>query len=86
MAPSDTSEGNALNGKNVVGKNVIGSIEPYNLGEDYVEYIERMDLLIDLNSIEAQAKIKFCIAFCGPELYKVLKSCIAPKKDFRSEL
>lgn len=44
MAPGDTSEGNALNGKNVVGKNVIGSIEPYNLGEDYVEYIERMDL------------------------------------------
>lgn len=60
-------------------KNVVGNNEAYVLGEDYVEYMERMDALIELNGIETANMIKFCIGFCGPELYKIIKPCIAPK-------
>lgn len=35
------------------GSNMLGHIEAYVLGEDYEEYIERMDSLIELNGILA---------------------------------
>lgn len=60
---------------------VLGNIEAYALGDDYVEYMERMDMLLALNGIsDSKMKVKFCIGFCGPDLFKIIKSCIAPKK------
>lgn len=39
-----------------------------------------MDSLIALNDVQAAEQLRFCIGFCGPDLYKIIKSCIAPKK------
>lgn len=58
---------------------VIGHIEAYCAGDDYNHYMERMDSLIDLNRVEEANQLQFCIGFCGPDLYKLIKSCIAPK-------
>lgn len=59
---------------------VVGHIEPYSLGDDYSDYMERMDSLITLNAVKTGEQLRFCIGFCGPDLYKIIKSCIAPKK------
>lgn len=58
---------------------VIGHIEAYCAGDDYNDYMERMDSLIGLNNISEANQMQFCIGFCGPDLYKLIKSCIAPK-------
>lgn len=63
-----------------MAKQVIGHIEGYIIGDDFNDYIERMDSLIALNAIEATEQMRFCIGFCGADLYKVIKSCIAPAK------
>lgn len=71
-----------MTGETVANKanSVVGHIEPYTLGDDYSDYIERMDSLLTLNAVETAAQLRFCIGFCGPDLYKIIKSCIAPKK------
>lgn len=58
---------------------IIGHIEAYVLGDDYNDYMERMDSLLTLNAVEEANQLQFCIGFCGPDLYKIIKSCIAPK-------
>lgn len=58
---------------------IMGHIEAYILGDDFNDYIERMDLLIALNSVAETNQMCFCIGFCGPDLYKIIKSRIAPK-------
>lgn len=63
-----------------MAKAITGHIEAYVIGDDYNDYIERMDSLMGLNAIEAAAQMNFCIGFCGADLYKIIKSCIAPTK------
>lgn len=60
--------------------NILGHIEPYVLGDDYADYMERMDSVIELNGIEGNRRANFCIASCGPDLYKIIKTCVAPKE------
>lgn len=59
---------------------LIGRIEAYVIGDDFNDYIERMDSLIALNSVEEDNQMRFCIGFCGADLYKIIKSCVAPAK------
>lgn len=61
-----------------MAKQVIGHIEPFVIGDDCKDYIERMDSLIKLNSIAETDQMSFCVGFCGADLYKIIKSCIAP--------
>lgn len=63
-----------------MAKQITGHIETYVIGDDFNDYIERMDALIGLNEIAAAAQMNFCIGFCGGDLYKIIKSCIAPTK------
>lgn len=74
---SSTSTATTTN--QTVTKNVVGHIEPYVLGDEYTEYMERMDMLIALNEIsDEKTKVRFCFGFCGPDLFKIIKMCIAP--------
>lgn len=63
-----------------MAKAVIGHIEAYVYGDDFNDYIERMDSLIALNSVTEADQMRFCIGFCGADLYKIIKSCVAPTK------
>lgn len=63
-----------------MAKQIIGHIEAYVIGDDFNDYIERMDSLIELNAIAEADQMRFCIGFCGADLYKIIKSCIAPAK------
>lgn len=63
-----------------MAKPVIGHIEAYVYGDDFNDYIERMDSLIALNTVAEADQMRFCIGFCGADLYKIIKSCVAPAK------
>lgn len=66
---------------NVSSSQFIGSIEQYTLGDDFESYIERMNHLLTLNDVSSNEKKRsLFISLCGGELYKVLKSLVAPKK------
>lgn len=58
----------------------IGSIEDFTLGEDFPNYLERMENLLLLNGIENGKKCSVMYALCGAELYEIIKTRIAPKK------
>lgn len=58
----------------------IGRIEAYVIGDDFNDYIERMDAVIKLNSVAEADQMSFCIGFCGADLYKIIKACVAPTK------
>lgn len=58
----------------------IGHIEPFLLEDDFEQYIERLEHLFILNNIEdSNKKVSLFISFAGGDLYKILKSLIAPK-------
>lgn len=57
-----------------------GNIEPFTVGDDYCEYFERMDSIIKFNKItEDTDKSMFLYGVCGPDLYHIIKACVAPK-------
>lgn len=58
----------------------IGNIEQFTLGEDFSNYIERVEKSLTLNKVDDGMKIPFLIGICGADLFKVMKSVIAPQK------
>lgn len=59
----------------------IGQIEYFNLDDDFECYVDRMDHLLKLNKItENSNKVSFLISTGGADLYKILKTLVAPKK------
>lgn len=63
------------------GDSFIGTIEPFTVGDDYIDYFERMDCILETNKIEDEGKqSKFVFGVCGPDLYKIIKACVAPQK------
>ncbi|KAI8117697.1 hypothetical protein CVS40_10440 [Lucilia cuprina] len=61
---------------------LVGTIEIYNAGEDFVLYINRLNHLLPLNKIKNDVdKISFLISLGGAELYKTMCSLLAPKTE-----
>lgn len=61
------------------GNSIIGNIEFFSPGDDFKMYMERMTEMLKLNKVEEDEKISFLIGVCGADLYKVMKSVVAPK-------
>lgn len=59
--------------------NIIGNIEHFTPGDCFADYIERVDHIVNLNKIGEAEKVAFLIGVCGADLYKIIKSVIAPK-------
>lgn len=57
----------------------IGNIEHFTPGDDFDNYIERVEELLKLNKVEDGEKVSFLVGICGADLYKIMKSVIAPK-------
>ncbi|XP_036343670.1 uncharacterized protein K02A2.6-like [Rhagoletis pomonella] len=58
----------------------IGSIEVFNIGDDFELYKNRFEQLLSLNKIVKDGdKISFLISLGGADLYKTLISLLAPK-------
>lgn len=58
-----------------------GNIENYVLGDDFDVYVERMEHLLTLNKVmDDKMKVSFFISLAGNDVYKILKSLVAPKK------
>lgn len=61
---------------------LVGTIEVYNVGEDFTLYINRLNHLLSLNKIKDNAdKTSFLISLGGAELYKTMCSLLTPKKE-----
>ncbi|XP_067629387.1 uncharacterized protein K02A2.6 isoform X1 [Eurosta solidaginis] len=60
----------------------IGSIEVFNIGDDFELYKNRLEHLLSLNKIVKDGdKISFLISLGGADLYKTLISLLAPKTE-----
>lgn len=61
---------------------IIGSIEPFSIGEDFNLYANRLKHLLLLNKIKNDPdKKSFLISLGGPELYKTLCSLLSPQTE-----
>lgn len=84
MADDNQAGGSGLNvnaqGTTNVYKTFLGQIETFVLGDDFKDYIGRMDYLLRLNKTPAEEKVLFLMANCGGVLYKIIFQVIAPKK------
>lgn len=59
--------------------NFIGNIEHFTPGDDFSNYIERVDELLKLNNVKEENKVSLLVGICGADLYKIMKSVVAPK-------
>lgn len=60
---------------------LLGSIEPYVIGDDFELYSERLNHFLTLNGVtDNMKKIGILASFCGADLYKTLRSLIQPNK------
>lgn len=58
----------------------IGSIEQFTFGDDFEEYLERVEQLFLINKIEEANKVALFLTLVGPETYKRIKSILLPDK------
>lgn len=65
--------------KKMSANNFIGNIEHFTPGDDFTNYIERVDELLKLNQVKEEQKVSFLVGLCGADLYKIMKSVVAPK-------
>ena len=57
----------------------IGNFDPQ--VEEWTEYVERLDLFMEANSVWAKAKNRAVfLTFIGPSVYKLLRNLLAPDK------
>lgn len=56
-----------------MAKQFIGNIEHFTPGDDFSNYIERVDELLKLNGVKEDAEISFLVGICGADLYKIMK-------------
>lgn len=75
----DTSENSSENYK-MSTKSIIGNVEFFSPGDDFENYIERIVNIMNLNKVKEEEQISFLVSVCGADLYKIIKSVIAPKK------
>lgn len=59
-------------------RNFIGNIECFVPGEDFSEYVERLNNLFVLNKVEDDKKVPFLISVMGSVTYRILKNLTAP--------
>ncbi|XP_075167728.1 uncharacterized protein LOC142239858 [Haematobia irritans] len=59
---------------------LIGSIEQFIFGNDFEEYLERMEELFKINSVDDKNKVALFLTLVGPETYKRIKSVVLPDK------
>lgn len=60
--------------------NFVGSIEHFTAGDEFKDYVERMEHIFAINKTENEAKISLLVSLGGPELYRIIKLVAAPKK------
>lgn len=57
---------------------MIGNLEAYVPGDNFVEYLERLKQFLVLNSVEETKKVAFLLTFIGQEAYSTLKKLMVP--------
>lgn len=57
---------------------MLGNIESYILGDDFNEYVERLEQFFLLNEVDEKKKVSFLITFIGVETYSILKKLLIP--------
>lgn len=60
--------------------NFVGSIEHFTAGDDFKDYIERMEHIYSINATKETDKVSLLVSLGGPELYRIIKLVAAPKK------
>ncbi|XP_049283944.1 uncharacterized protein LOC125764113 isoform X2 [Anopheles funestus] len=62
-----------------MAKQVIGTVQPYVFGEEIENYLERVDLFLEVNDVEDDKKTGFLLTIGGAELFDVARKVCSPK-------
>lgn len=67
---------------NMADKFFIGgnNIEMYVTGDNFDEWIERVNIVLKINKVKEEEKTDYMISLAGGDLYKVIKSLVSPQK------
>lgn len=79
MSKTEDKQVSGESNTTIVNSAMFGHIEPYVLGDDFEQYMERFDHMCIINSALQINKVSSLISYAGADLYKILKSLIAPK-------
>lgn len=60
--------------------NFIGSIEHFTAGDDFKDYVDRMEHIYAVNKTTNEDKVSLLVSLGGPELFRIIKLVVAPKK------
>lgn len=72
-------EGNAVAVAPVIRAGMFGQIEPFVVGENFVEYINRLEMFFLVNDTPEDKKVPVLITVAGPSLYTVSVRLCAPE-------
>uniref|UniRef100_A0A182J0A4 Retrotransposon gag domain-containing protein n=1 Tax=Anopheles atroparvus TaxID=41427 RepID=A0A182J0A4_ANOAO len=62
-----------------MARQVIGSVQPYVLGEDIENYLERVELYLEVNEVDDTRKTGFLLTVGGAALFDVARKVCAPQ-------
>lgn len=63
----------------VMSTSFIGQIEFFSAGDNFNEYIERMEKILEINKVKDDQYVSYLIGLGGGDLYKIIKSVAAPQ-------
>lgn len=58
----------------------IGKIEHFTAGDDFKDYMDRMEHIYEINNVKTENKISLLVSVGGPDLFRIIKLVAAPKK------
>lgn len=63
----------------MANRSVLGSLEPFVPGNNFEEYLERLQQFFMLNEVQENKKVSFLITFLGQEAYSLLRKLTLPE-------
>lgn len=72
--PDHKMEGSTSN-----NQSFIGTIEQFTPGDNFSEYVERMEYLFTINDVPEAKQVPLFLTMVGPDSYKKIKDIVAPQ-------
>uniref|UniRef100_A0A182WRB5 Uncharacterized protein n=1 Tax=Anopheles quadriannulatus TaxID=34691 RepID=A0A182WRB5_ANOQN len=71
-----------------MARQVIGSVQPYVLGDDIECYLERVELYLEVNKVDETRKTGYLLTIGGAELFDVARKVCSPEdpKKMKADL
>ena len=59
---------------------LVGKLEEFDDGQDWLEFVERLEQYFEANSIGDEKKWAILLTVCGSKTYSLIRHTVAPQK------